>query len=196
MANKIAWNPIYIRTLIANKPKQVVNADYWNALWNVTIEQGDNNTVGILLLKNEFEVLHEQHSVMLDKATGIVALATEQANLAKGHQLKAEEAANVVMNSRIKSTEVIDNELVVTYNDGTKVSLGRVKGDQGLQGPKGDKGDKGDPGEKAVTTQVGGFFTLAVDHEGNLWAYSEDDIIPEFEYDPKTGKLYFITGEE
>lgn len=93
MANYIKWNPIHISTSIADKPKQRIDADYWNSLWNQVILQGDNNTKGVLLLKTEVEVLVEQFAEMLDTATGIVARATQQTSLAEGHQVKAEEAA-------------------------------------------------------------------------------------------------------
>lgn len=71
-----------------------------------------------------------------------------------------------------------------------------IQGIQGIQGPKGDKGDKGNTGESGVTTPISSFFTMAVDGEGNLYAYHSDtDYPPEFEYDDETGNLYFITNE-
>ena len=103
MANQINWNPVYIRTDLSDKPKQRIDSDYWNALWNSVIDQGDNNTQGVLLLKTEVEVLIEQFAEVLDTATGIVAVATQQANLAQGHQVKAEDAAYDSENSAILS---------------------------------------------------------------------------------------------
>ena len=41
----------------------------------------------------------------------------------------------------IESAEIVDDELVITYTDGTVQNLGNVKGEQG---PKGEKGDQGD----------------------------------------------------
>ena len=68
------------------------------------------------------------------------------------------------------------------------------QGLQGIQGLKGDKGDKGDTGESGVVTPVSGFFTLAVDADGNLCAYSaEEGAAPNFEYDEETGDLYLVT---
>lgn len=54
------------------------------------------------------------------------------------------------------------------------------------------KGEKGDVGESGITSPVAGFFTLSVDAEGDLWVYSEDDNVPEFEYDSETGYLYVV----
>lgn len=84
-----------------------------------------------------------------------------------------------------------------------KLETGYFNGPPGIQGPKGDKGEKGNPGEKGekgdpgekgesgITVPVNGFFTLAVDSDGNLWAYSaESGTTPEFEYDSATGNLY------
>lgn len=68
------------------------------------------------------------------------------------------------------------------------------QGLQGIQGIQGLKGDKGDRGDSGVTVPVNGFFTLAVDGDGNLWAYSaENGTTPDFEYDATTGNLYFKT---
>lgn len=70
------------------------------------------------------------------------------------------------------------------------------KGDTGLQGPKGDKGDKGDKGESGITALSGGFFALSVDGDGNLYAHTTDEeALPEFEYDETTGDLYFVIEE-
>ena len=54
------------------------------------------------------------------------------------------------------------------------------------------KGEKGDTGESGITSPVAGFFTLSVDADGDLWVYSEDDNVPEFEYDSETGYLYVV----
>lgn len=70
-----------------------------------------------------------------------------------------------------------------------------IQGPQGPQGIQGPKGDKGDPGESGVTAPVSGFFTLSVDADGNLYAYSADgDSAPQFELDEE-GNLYFITED-
>ena len=66
-------------------------------------------------------------------------------------------------------------------------------GADGEKGEKGEKGDQGDKGESGITTPVNGFFTLSVDADGNLWAYSaEDGTTPDFEYDSATGNLYVV----
>ena len=48
----------------------------------------------------------------------------------------------------IESAEIVADELVITYTDGTVQNLGNVKGEQG---PKGEKGDQGE------TPDVSGF---------------------------------------
>ena len=68
------------------------------------------------------------------------------------------------------------------------------QGAQGIQGPKGETGEKGDTGESGITAPINGFFTLSVDSDGNLYAYSgADGTTPGFEYETDTGNLYFIT---
>lgn len=66
------------------------------------------------------------------------------------------------------------------------------QGIQGIQGIQGEKGDKGDKGDSGVVAPIDGFFTLSVDADGNLWAYSEDGEAPNFEYDAETGNLYVV----
>lgn len=59
----------------------------------------------------------------------------------------------------------------------------------------GATGPQGPPGESGVVTPTNGFFTLAGDSDGNLWAYYNDaDNPPEFEVD-ETGNIYYITPE-
>lgn len=77
---------------------------------------------------------------------------------------------------------------------GDKGDTGEIgpKGDKGDTGETGPKGDKGDKGESGITAPLSGFFTLAVDADGNLYSYSNDSITPNFEYDATTGNLYIL----
>lgn len=75
--------------------------------------------------------------------------------------------------------------LEITSASGTSSS--NLIGPVGPQGPQGESG---------VIAPVNGFFTLAVDADGNLWAYSADGgTAPAFEYDAETGALYVVTEE-
>ncbi len=47
-------------------------------------------------------------------------------------------------------------------------------------------------GESGITAPVDGFFTLAVDADGDLYCYSVDGNAPAFEYDEATGNLYHV----
>lgn len=94
---------------------------------------------------------------------------------------------------------IIINSLVEQGPQGERGLQGvqGVQGIQGEKGEKGDKGDKGDTGESGVITSINGFFTLSVDSDGNLYAYSaEDGTTPEFEYDSETGNLYIVQEQE
>lgn len=71
-----------------------------------------------------------------------------------------------------------------------------IQGETGPQGPQGIQGEKGDPGESGIYTQMAGFFTLAVDTDGNLYALSDENNVPTFEYDSETGDLYYVTEVE
>lgn len=50
----IDWTPLFINTIIANRSHQKIDSDYWNALWNLVITQGDNNATGIQALLGSF----------------------------------------------------------------------------------------------------------------------------------------------
>lgn len=68
-----------------------------------------------------------------------------------------------------------------------------AQGDTGPRGATGPKGDKGEQGESGVTAPANGFFTLAVDANGDLWVYSTTgDTTPTFEYDATGGNLYVV----
>ena len=54
------------------------------------------------------------------------------------------------------------------------------------------QGPKGEAGENGVATPTGGFFTLHVDENGDLWSYSEGGGTPQFEFDVETGALYVV----
>ena len=65
-------------------------------------------------------------------------------------------------------------------------------GPPGIQGPTGPAGP---PGESGVVTPSAGWFTLAGDADGNLWAYYNDtDTPPKFETD-EDGNIYYITPD-
>ena len=63
------WIPMYINTVIANRSHQKIDADYWNALWNLVITQADHNTAGVEYIMGEFsafEVIVDQFMEMID----------------------------------------------------------------------------------------------------------------------------------
>lgn len=140
----------------------------------------------------------------------------EQAELLKvvteSYQINASQAASSAENSADMAIDAQNAAVVASENavklvaeaeellrNGTFVGPPGIqgpkgeKGDTGDKGEKGEKGDKGDAGESGITVPVNGFFTLSVDENGDLWAYSaENGTIPEFEYDSNTGNLYVV----
>ena len=81
----------------------------------------------------------------------------------------AQKAAEDAAASVITKTEIVDDDLIITYADGSSVNVGRVKGADGtmtfedltpaqiesLKGEKGDKGDTGPQGPKGETGPQG-----------------------------------------
>lgn len=151
---------------------------------------------GNLILKKTSNFVY----VLSLAGTGGGGATTVSVNVGSTQTLLAGSSANVY-NSGDETNVVLEFSIPqgATGSKGDKGDTGETgpQGAQGSQGPKGDKGDKGDTGESGVTTPVNGFFTLAVDSNGNLWAYSsESGTTPTFEYDADTGNLYAVTEVE
>lgn len=93
---------------------------------------------------------------------------------------EALEAAKQNANAAASNAQTIADTLTTAYNTGVF---------------KGDKGDKGDTGESGITASSVGLFTLSVDSDGNLYAWSNDQYDPAiadgFNYDTDTGNLYY-----
>lgn len=97
-----------------------------------------------------------------------------------------------------QGTQGIQGERGLQGKQGAQGPVGATgpQGPQGIQGIQGPKGDKGEPGESGVVTPIGGFFTLSVDSDGNLYAHTAgNETAPGFEFDDETGNLYLVTEE-
>lgn len=138
----------------------------------------------------------ENAQVSAEQADQSATSANISATAAKKSETAADGYAQTAQTTSKHAEDLVED---VTQ----KLDSGHFNGPPGIQGPKGDKGEKGDQGEKGekgdpgekgesgITAPVNGFFTLAVDTDGNLWAYSkESGTTPEFEYDSDTGNLY------
>ena len=118
-------------------------------------------------------------------------------NWAETSQTYAKNSANSA-----NSAETLVNKTMDLLETGTLIGPPGIQGPQGERGEKGEtgaqgvpgpQGEKGATGESGITTPINGFFTMAVDSEGNLWAYSaEEGTTPEFEYETDTGNLYVV----
>lgn len=144
------------------------------------------------------EINAAQSAASAENSMNIAVTASDYAqNSADTAKLSEESAVKA-------SSDAVEMVNDVTY----KLETGYFIGPPGIQGPKGDKGDtgargergekgekgeNGDAGESGITAPVNGFFTLSVDADGNLWAYSADgSTSPDFEYDSETGNLYVV----
>lgn len=48
--------------------------------------------------------------------------------------------------------------------------------------------------ESYISSPISGLYNMGVDADGNLWVYhSDSENAPNFEYDPVTGNLYYVT---
>lgn len=121
--------------------------------------------------------------------------AREEAFDAKIEEVDAEtqEAINKANTATTNANNAASNANAATSNANATAAELIERADSGeFDGPQGPQGP---PGESGVVTPTNGFFTLAGDSDGNLWAYYNDaDNPPEFEVD-ETGNIYYITPE-
>lgn len=155
------------------------------------------------------EVMEYTEKVTREKAAEAAASADAAAKSEKNAASSASAAALSEKNAKASENDAEKASKEATDLVSTALGLletGGLVGPQGIQGPQGEKGEqgiqgvqgpKGDTGESGVVAPSNGFFTLAVDDEGYLCAYSADDgTTPPFEYDEETGELYYLTEVE
>lgn len=170
-------------------------------IWVVT--SGDPNTIdgravyvcvtaGVVKLLTTHEDLEKQiedvTSDIVSELTEDVGGAVASANSAAEHANTAAEKAQGQAQSAEEAANLANNtaEDLISRRDS-----GEFTGPQGPEGPQGPKGDSG------VMAPASGMFSLYLDSEtGNLYAeYPDGSSPPQFEYDPETGNLYFVTDE-
>lgn len=138
----------------------------------------------------------ENASVSAEQANKSATSANASATAAKKSETAADGYAQTAQTTSKHAEDLVEDvtQKLETGQFNGPPGIQGTKGDKGDKGEQGEKGDKGDPGEKGesgITVPVNGFFTLAVDADGNLWAYSAAaGTTPEFEYDSDTGNLY------
>lgn len=147
----------------------------------------------------------DQAETSAGDAANSAGLAESDANRAEGARTGAEAAQKAIENlgvsahsiaagSEAKVTKSVSESGVTLYFEIPRGEQGAV-GPCGAQGIEGPEGKQGPPGESGVTTPASGWFTLAGDADGNLWAYYNDtDAPPKFEVDAD-GNIYYITPD-
>lgn len=149
--------------------------------------------------------LGDQTAASAGDAANSAGLAESDANRAEGARDEAQKAQRAIENlgvsahsiaagSEAKVTKSVTNNGMTLYFEIPRGEQGAV-GPRGAQGIEGPEGKQGPPGESGVVTPTSGWFTLAGDAEGNLWAYYNDiDTPPKFEVD-EDGNIYYITPD-
>ena len=147
----------------------------------------------------------DQAEASAEDAAASAGLAQSEANRAEGARDDAQKAQRAIENLGVSAHSIAaGSEATVTKSvsvNGVSLYFGIPRGEQGAVGPRGAQGVQGPvgpagpPGESGVTTPSSGWFTLAGDAEGNLWAYYNDtDTPPKFEVD-ESGNIYYITPD-
>jgi len=144
--------------------------------------------------------LIEQAIEISNNIAQFISEAANNAQKAQSSAANAQTAANAaeIANQNVQAKAAQIDGAITNANTAASNAQGIATTVQGMleRGElKGDKGDKGDPGESGVYTPLDGFFTMAVDGNGDLWVYSNTDLSGSFEYDSATGFLYYLTEE-
>ena len=125
------------------------------------------------------------------------AQRAEDAGASAEYNANLAQAANEQVNAKAATIDgAVANANTAAQNASDIYNTVRDAYESGsFKGEKGDKGDKGERGESGVYTPLDGFFTLAVEPDGNLYAYSNTDLSDSFDYDDNTGALYYVTDD-
>lgn len=142
---------------------------------------------------------------MKNDTANLASAAEEDANSARQSAIDAAASKSAIENMKATAHSIAaSSEATVTKSVASGVVtlyFGIPRGDQGAVGPRGPQGiqgpegEQGPPGESGVVTPASGWFTLAGDADGNLWAcYNDSDTPPKFEVDA-SGNIYYITPD-
>lgn len=132
----------------------------------------------IVTSEAEREAAEQAREEAFDAKIAEVDAETQEAITATNTATTNANNAATTANQAASNANATASELIQRADDG------EFDGPQGPQGP---------PGESGVVTPTNGFFTLAGDADGNLWAYYNDtDNPPSFEVDDD-GNIYYNT---
>ena len=120
-----------------------------------------------------------------------IAGVTQVANSADQVQQSAIQAAAQAAAAAENANQALENVESVRQDLAERVASGEFDGAPGEQGSPGPQGESG------VMAPTSGMFSLYLDPAtGNLYAeYPDGSTPPQFEYDSKTGNLYFVTDD-
>lgn len=130
----------------------------------------------------------------LQKTEDVINGTVDEVNKAADEVQKNTEAANLAVakaNSALtNANNALENVEDVRQDITRRVASGEFKGDTGATGATGAQGASG------VMAPSSGMFSLFLDPAtGDLFAdYPSGESPPAFEYDAKTGNLYYVTG--
>lgn len=149
------------------------------------------------IVRNDNEEIRKANEIERQKNTGI---AIKDANSARDEANKAAKNANDTaqdikekLNNGELSASIHVGE-VTTGEAGSEVEI--TNAGTAKDAVFNFKIPKGDTGESGITTPIKGFISMSVDDIGNLYVhYNDEPEQQEFEYDPDTGSLYYITPE-
>ena len=120
-----------------------------------------------------------------------IAGVKQVANSADQVQQSAIQAAAQAAAAAENANQALENVEEVRQDLADRVASGEFDGAPGEQGPPGPQGESG------VMAPASGMFSLYLDPAtGDLYAeYPDGSTPPQFEYDPETGSLYFVTDD-
>lgn len=161
------------------KMKEAVEASYFY------VSKFETELKTLFLPRIEAYIVEAEENARISKrwAIGIDEIPESATDNSKYYAEQAKEIEQVVAGQGNKLDTMVE-ELKKQLQDGS------------LKGEKGEKGDTGERGDSGIIVPLSGFYALAGDEEGNLWAhYADEGKAPIFSTDVE-GNIYFEIPEE
>lgn len=165
-----SWTPNNSKDNQADPPSPAGQIEQLVAMRTIASTDYVNGKVGGCQPRGDYAAKSHQHAAS-DVTSGVLPVARGGTGNGSGNAPTA---------SRLASARTI-------------ALTGAVTGSAKFDG-SGDVNISTTANESYISSPISGLYNMAVDADGNLWVYhSDSDKAPNFEYDPVTGNLYYVT---
>lgn len=160
---------------------------------NITNAENDRNSNEQIRISSE-KIRESNETNRINNEAIRIQNENKRTNNEINRENRVNEVVDVAEKATEKTLEATANAVAATGNaNATAAEILKRANNGEFDGKQGEKGNRGDSG---VVTPTNGFFTLAGDADGNLYAYyNDEDNPPSFEVD-ENNNIYYITPDE